>query len=125
MTASDFVAAFADAWARSDPDRLAALLADDVRLEQPLLAPLVGREQARESFRQLFAALPDLRAEVDRWSATGDLLFIEFTFSATVGGRPLRWTAVDRFLLSDGLAVERASYFDPSPLTQALSSGGS
>ncbi|MEA2468654.1 MAG: hypothetical protein QOJ57_2780, partial [Thermoleophilaceae bacterium] len=51
-----------------------------------------------------------------RWSATGDVVFIEFTLAGTFGGRPIAWDAVDRFVLRDGLAAERVSYFDALPL---------
>jgi hypothetical protein len=50
-------------------------------------------------------------------SVDGNLVFIHFTLSATYGGRPLSWDAVDRFLLrEDGLASERVSFFDSQPL---------
>ena len=40
-----------------------------------------------------------------------------FTLRATYGGRPIRWDAVDRFVLrDDGLASERVSFFDSQPL---------
>jgi hypothetical protein len=43
-------------------------------------------------------------------------VFIEFTLAGTFGGRPIEWDAVDRFVLRDGLALERVSYFDSMPL---------
>jgi len=47
-------------------------------------------------------------------SGGGDVLFIEFTFTATVGGGPLSWDSVDRFIFRDGQAVERISFFQDS-----------
>ena len=38
----------------------------------------------------------------------------------TLGGRPILWRVCDRVTLSDGLAVERESYFDPGPLLAAV-----
>ncbi len=50
-------------------------------------------------------------------SVDGNLVFIHFTLSATYGGRPISWDAVDRFVLrEDGLAAERVSFFDSQPL---------
>ena len=37
-----------------------------------------------------------------------------------LGGRPIEWPVVDRFVLHDGLATERVSYFDPTPLLRAV-----
>ena len=118
--AAEFVARFADAWARPTPERLVALLHPDVRLYAPLTAPTVGLESARDEFRRVFGLFPDLRGEVHRWSASAHVVFIEFTLSATLAGRPLRWHAVDRFLLAGGRGLERVSYFDSAPLALAL-----
>ena len=55
-----------------------------------------------------------------RWSASDDVLFIEMTFRATIGGRIVEWPNVDRFLFADGRAVERVAYFDPLRVRRAL-----
>ena len=116
-----FVERFADAWAGPHPDRLLELLHPDVRLVQPMFASTAGRASAESGFfRTLFRFLPDLRLEVVRWSAVGDTVFIEWTASATLGGRPVRWPGVDRFLLADGRATERVAYFDSIPLLVAV-----
>jgi ketosteroid isomerase-like protein len=116
IDAGVFVERFADAWGRSDIDRLMALLADDVVLRQPMLPTTVGKTAAREALSRLFIAFPGLRATVHRWAAEGDVVFIEFTLSCDFGGRELSWPAVDRFVLRDALVAERANYFDPLPL---------
>jgi ketosteroid isomerase-like protein len=111
-----FVDGFAAAWGGSDVGKLLDLLADDVVLRQPMLPTTVGKAAARAAFSRLFTGFPGLTAAVHRWAAAGDLLFIEFTLSCNFGGRELAWPAVDRFLLADGLAAERVSYFDATPL---------
>jgi ketosteroid isomerase-like protein len=115
-SASEFVERFANAWGASDVDRLLALLADDVVLRQPMVPTTVGKAAARDAFTRLFVAFPGLTATVHRWAAEGELTFIEFTLRSSFGGRELSWPAVDRFLLRDGLAAERVSYFDALPL---------
>jgi len=114
--AADFVQRFTSAWSRCDPDALVALLDDDVVLIQPMMASSRGRSAARVAFARLFDLIPDLRATVHRWGAAEDALFIEFTLAGTFGGSELSWPAVDRFVLRDGLALRRVSYFDPLPL---------
>jgi len=114
-------AKFTDFWRPPlDPERLGGLLHSDGRLESPGLPATVGLEAGKEAFRSLFKLMPDFRAELERWSAAGDAVFLELTLRANVGGQELRVPAVDRFLLRDGKAVERVSFFDPSPFLQAL-----
>jgi hypothetical protein len=115
-----FAQGFADYWAAPTADGLPALLADDVRLVQPMSRPVVGIEGAKRWFAGVAAAIPDIHAEVDRWSATGEYLFIDFRLIGTLAGRRVEWPAIDRFVLGDdNRATERVSYFDPTPLVLA------
>ena len=114
---AEFVERFAKWWSAPDPDQLHELLADDVRLVQPLAPDTSNLADGREAFRRLFKFLPDLRGTVHDSSVEGNVVFIHFTLSATYGGRPISWDAVDRFVLrDDGLATERVSFFDSQPL---------
>jgi SnoaL-like domain len=125
-TAATWVRDFAAGWRDpAGPEEFAAhfeeLVDPDFRLVQPMLPPVQGIEHWREGFvRPIFAALPDLHAEVDGWASSGDTVYIEFTMIATVGSREVRWPAVDRFTLRAGRPVERVSYFDPMPLVRAV-----
>ncbi len=114
--AQDFVQRFAEFWADPSPEKMGALLTPDVVLIQPLSAPMHGLDAARTEFGRLFAWLPDLRATVDAWGASGPDLFIEFRLAATVGGRRVEWPVVDRFVLRGDKAVKRVTYFDALPL---------
>jgi ketosteroid isomerase-like protein len=124
--AADWVARFAEGWRAPDgPDSFVAhfreLLAPDVRLIQPQVRTTVGHQAFDEEFvRPLFALMPDLHGEVERWAARRDSLYIELTLSGTLAGRAVSWRACDRITLRDGMAVERESYFDPAPLLLAL-----
>jgi ketosteroid isomerase-like protein len=124
--AEAWVASFIEGWrAPAGPDRFAAhfreMLAPDVRLIQPQLPTVTGRRGFEEQFaRPLFALIPDVRGEVERWAARGETLYIELTLRGTLGGRPVSWRVCDRVTLRDGLAIERESYFDPGPLIAAV-----
>jgi ketosteroid isomerase-like protein len=119
--AARFVQAFADGWAGPHADRLLDLLDAHVRLVQPIFPPTTGRDAARaDFFAPLVRFLPDVRLEVDRWTASGDIVMIEWTGSATLAGRPLRWSGIDRFIISGGRAIERVAYFDAVPLLVAV-----
>ncbi len=120
--ADDCVRVFAYVWnaPRENLDRLLALLGDDVVLRAPTNPPVThGKKAARAAFERVFRALPDLRADVIRWNASQDVLFIEMTFHTTIGGRNVSWANVDRFLFEDGVAVERTAFFDSAILRKA------
>ena len=111
-TAEEWVAGFAEGWrAPTGPDAFVehfrALLAPDIRLIQPQLPTVVGHRAFAEEFvAPLFALIPDLHGEVERWAAREDGLYIELTLSGTLAGRPLSWRACDRLILCDGVAVD-------------------
>jgi limonene-1,2-epoxide hydrolase len=115
--AADFVRRFQEAWAKSNADAIVEVLAEDVVLRQPLMPEIVGRAAAEVAFARLFRSFPGLTATVHRWAADGAVIYIDFTLHGEVGGRPLSWPAIDRFVVrEDGLASERVSYFDGSRL---------
>jgi ketosteroid isomerase-like protein len=102
-------------------ERLLELLSPNATLIAPTTpAKSIGRAAGRRAFERTFAALPDLRAEVLRWSASGDTVFIEIAYSATIGQRLTRWRAVDRFIFAQGEAIERIAYFNPAKVQRDL-----
>lgn len=114
---SAWVRVFDEVWEapRERLERLLALLSEDIVLKAPTRPPVSrGKEAGRQAFQRVFRAFPDLRAKSKRWAAAGDVLFIEFTFTATVGGVLLSWDSVDRFIFRDGQAVERIAFFQDS-----------
>jgi ketosteroid isomerase-like protein len=124
--ARGWVDGFAAGWrAPSGPEAFAGhfrpMLAPDIRLIQPQLPTMVGHRAFEDEFvKPLFELMPDLRGEVERWASRGDTLFIELTLHGTLAGRALSWRACDRVTLRDGVAIERESYVDPSPLIAAV-----
>jgi ketosteroid isomerase-like protein len=125
--AAEFVDWFAELWAggATDPTRFFAQLETRATPEtlfiQPLAPTVRGPDGLRGQFTPLFEVMPDLRSEVHRWGETEDGVLIEHTLSGTLAGKPLRWSAVDRFLLrDDGRFLERRAYFDPLPLVAAM-----
>jgi hypothetical protein len=115
-----FVARFADFWKAPSPQRLPELLDPEVVLVQPLAATMYGIEAAQAEFHRFCHCLPDLRGGVDRWCGEAGLVFIELRLQARVGREAIEWPAVNRLVLRDGKAVERATYFDPLAVIPAL-----
>jgi SnoaL-like domain len=121
LRAADFVRRFAEFWTSPSPDRLAMLLADDVRLVAPMTPVTHTLADGERAFSAIFDLIPDLTAEVHDWGATDSGVLIDFTLSGSAGGAPISWRAVDRIEIGeDGLASERVSYFDPLPLILAV-----
>lgn len=119
--AADFARRFADFWGAPAPERLGALLAEDVRLIAPMTPTTHTLAEGERAFATIFGLVPDLTGEVHGWGATEDGILIEFTLSGTAGGAPIEWHAVDRFAIGeDGLGTERVSYFDSLPLILAV-----
>ena len=117
VAAADFARRFAEYWRAPTPERLDTVLAEHVRLVTPLTPTTHTLEEGQRAFAALFRLISGLTGEVHRWGATEDGVLIEFTLSGTVGGKPISWHAVDRFVLGeDGLATERISYFDSAPI---------
>lgn len=118
--AADFARRFAEYWRAPTPEGLATVLAEQVRLVTPMMPEMRTLAEGQRAFAGLFELIPDIRGEVHRWGATEDGVLIEFTLSGTTGGKPIAWSAVDRFVIgADGLATERVTYFDSAPVMLA------
>jgi hypothetical protein len=92
----------------------------DVLLTQPLAPAVRGRDQFRAGFEPVFRAIPDLHGAVTSWGETADGVLVELPLSGHIGGRPVKWTTVDRIVLADGMIKERHANFDPTPLLIGL-----
>lgn len=115
-----FAEQFATAWGRPTPEGLMALLHPEVVLYQPHQPPIRGREAGLREFRRLLAWLPTFHGEVTRWSESGGYVFIEWKMLLPLGGKTISIPAVDRFLVRDGLGMERVVYFDQLRLIAAV-----
>jgi SnoaL-like domain len=87
---------------------------------QPLFDAVTGEEGMRRMFERIFALIPDLSAELDHWVVDEGIAFIEFTLTGTLGGKPIRWRAVDRMQLDGEKLAMRETYYDPLPVLIAL-----
>ncbi|WP_031470517.1 nuclear transport factor 2 family protein [Sciscionella sediminilitoris] len=115
------VEAFAKGWRRPEPHAWDGLLAPDIELTQPLLRCGRGRQLWQREIARLLAFLPDLHGEVLDWAGAEERLFIQLRLTATLGGKPLSFVAVDRLRLDpNGVAVARESFFDPAPVAAML-----
>lgn len=119
-SAEQFVSRFVHAWARPDSGGFAELWLDDGVFVHPTVAsPLRGSEVPKWSER-VKAAMPDFTFQADEWASRGDLMLLQWSSTATVGGQALRWSGVDRFRLRDWSISEEVVYFDTLEIWSAL-----
>ena len=118
--ASDIVGRFAQRWSRPTADDLRDLMHADTRNQIPPMNEPTDREGVIEHFRGVLRQLPDLRIEVERWAPTGDAVMVEWKASATVAGRPLSWTGVDRFNVRGERIYQGMVYWDTRGLAERV-----
>jgi ketosteroid isomerase-like protein len=124
--AKAWVEMFAEGWANpvdadSFCDHFDPWFQPEVRMIQPSVRPVVGKQAFREEFaRPLFELVPDLHGTVESWAASGDVVYIELRLEGTVGRRAFTMHTCDRITLRDGKAAERVAYLDPAPLVKAV-----
>jgi hypothetical protein len=112
---------FRTGWDQPEPHAWDAIAGEHMRFVQPMLRDGVGPEVWWEESSRLLALLPDLRADVLSWAGAGETLFIHIGFSASLGGKPLTWEAVDLLRITpEGKAVFRESFFDSIPVATIL-----
>jgi hypothetical protein len=122
---ADWVEEFTQLWQAGQPrvHDFMSIMSPDIKLIAPGLKPTTGAKACQQAFEKTFEVLPDLTAQVHRWSVSNDALFIEMTFTASIGGRKVSWANVDRFIFRDGMAIERVAYFNPSRVRKAFLRG--
>jgi hypothetical protein len=115
------LAAFTKGWCSPDPHAWDGLMAENIILNQPLLQPGTTRNTWHDEAQRLVTLLPDIRGQVLGWAGHEDIMFIELRLSATLGGKPLEFRAVDKLWLTPtGTVLRRDSFFDSGPLIQAM-----
>ena len=118
--AESLVTRFAERWRKPDADSLRDLMHEDTRNLIPPMSEPGDRETVVEHFRGVLQMLPDLALEVIRWAPTGDAVLIEWKAMATLAGRPLSWTGVDRFNVRGERMYEASVYWDTRGLAERM-----
>jgi ketosteroid isomerase-like protein len=124
--AAAWVEMFTEGWANpadadSFCDHFEPWFQPEIRMIQPSVRPIAGKQAFREEFaRPMFDLVPDLHGIVENWASEGDVIYIELRLEGTVGGRSFAMHSCDRIILRDGKAVERFAYLDATPLVKAV-----
>ncbi len=99
-----------------DLEALVACFAPDYRNQTPVHPErgFTGREQVHANWTQIFAAVPDLTAEVLRYAVHGDTLWTEWEQQGTrLDGSHHLMRGVVIFGVLDGLAAWARFYLEP------------
>lgn len=116
---SGFAARLCAATNAHDVERLVDCFAEDYTSETPAhpARGFRGREQVRRNWTQIFAAVPDLRAELLRSLQVGDTAWSEWEMRGTrVDGTPHLVRGAIIFGLTDDGARARAARFYLEPV---------
>jgi ketosteroid isomerase-like protein len=99
-----------------DLDALVSCFAEDYENQTPVHPSrgFRGNEQVRRNWEQIFAFVPDLRAEVTRSTVDGDVVWTEWEMTGTRrDGSPHRMRGVVIFGVGDGVAQWARFYVEP------------
>jgi ketosteroid isomerase-like protein len=110
------LARLVDAIARRDLDAIEACFAVDYRNDTPAHPErsFTGRDQVRRNCEQILAAVPDLRASVDRVAVDGDTVWTEWHQVGTrADGAPLEMRGVALFGVAHDEITGARFYLEP------------
>jgi ketosteroid isomerase-like protein len=99
-----------------DLEAVVACFTPDYRNETPAHPErgFIGKDQVRKNWTQIFAAIPDLTAEVVRCAVDGDTVWTEWEHRGTrPDGTPHVMRGVVIFGVADGLAAWARFYLEP------------
>jgi steroid delta-isomerase-like uncharacterized protein len=110
-------------WQALDPDRVAAMYAEDAIHEVVATGETFsGREAVRANIAALMTAVPDAALTVNQAFATGEVGAIDWTFTGHYSGQlpgfpppagqELAFRAATLFELEDGLVVRTTEFYD-------------
>ena len=111
-----FVDRLVDATNRHDLDGLVACFAEDYENQTPVhpARGFRGRAQVRRNWEEIFAFVPDIRAEVMASAIDGDTAWTEWDMTgARRDGSPLHMRGVVIFGVRDDLAQWARFYLEP------------
>ena len=109
---SEFVLPYVENWRHPEPSQFARFYAPDARMINPGFARPLRRDELAGYYAELLAASPGLRLHLESWAAAPSLLFVEWTATGEMAGKPFKLGVTDRFTLRDTLATEGVAYFD-------------
>jgi SnoaL-like domain len=115
-----FIARFTEIWADPQPERFPELFHPDGWLLHPGMSEPLSAHDVVAYITGVKAGAPDLRLDVSDWAASGNLLYVSWTMSASIDGQAISWIGADRCALRGDRAESITAFFDTHPLWVAL-----
>lgn len=117
----EFVEKWEELWARPSEEKCRPLVTDDViAYWSGVPEPIRGGDAYAGHVGRLAKLLPDLRLEATEHAHVGEVVFISWRATATIGGQPFEHEGIDRFRIRDGKSRESLVAYDPQPFARAL-----
>jgi ketosteroid isomerase-like protein len=95
-----------------DPIKFQHFYAPDAQMINPGFERPLHREELPGYYTGLKSKIRNLQLHLERWAVAPGLLFIEWTVTGEIAGKPLVLPNTDRFTLRDMLVTEGVAYFD-------------
>ena len=113
MAPESVVRAMFDAFNRHDAEAMARLYAADARLvSSDFCGPRTGRAEVARTYRELFAAFPDIRDDIEQVVVQGSQVAVRFVARSRAGGTPLHLPISTFVTVKRGRIVSDDSTFD-------------
>jgi ketosteroid isomerase-like protein len=106
------VAPYAEDGKDLDPVRIQKFYTPDAQMINPGFERPLRRDELPDYYKSLKSQIRGLQMRLKRWAVAPELLFIEWTITGEIAGKPLVLPNTDRFTLRDMLAIEGVAYFD-------------
>ncbi len=111
----DFCQRFQSFWAAPSGARVAELISPDAVIQFTGFPAMSGADYVG-AMGEMLAASVDLTVTPLDCAGNGDRLYISWRCESRVGGRMVSYLGVDRFRISNGMAVEEQVIFDSAVL---------
>jgi hypothetical protein len=106
-----------DALNAHDPARVADAFTDDYRCETPMHPEraFTGNARVRQNYTEIFDRIPDLRADVLRWTRDEDVIWSEWEMTGTdpAGSQVILRGVVIATAPEDGAIAHTRFYIEP------------
>jgi steroid delta-isomerase-like uncharacterized protein len=124
------VRSYLEAMDNRDPGAMVAHWREDGVEDIVAMGVLRGRDELRDYFKSLFAAMPDARTTITRLVAGESSCAVEWRLEATLSGEPfmgidptgkhVEIRGFDLFELEDGQIVSNTAYFDGMSIARQI-----
>jgi len=104
-----------EAFNRHDVEAIGKSYASTATLHSPDYPSLVGNEPIADTYRKLFAAVPDAKDDLETLEDSANHVYAQFVMSGHLMGaqdKPINVRIVSIYTVKDGRIVEDATYYD-------------